>query len=449
MKKGYLDEFKYGILKGWAFDEEQQKGNIIDLYIDNKLITKINPCIFREDLKNLGFGNGVCAFSYKVLECYDDNKEHIIEIYYNNTKVLIPNGRQSVVFDFTRKHLYEKLMSSIISNGMWSLDSIKIDEDLINISGWLVTPYNSNCAVSITVNDISVNIDISSRKVEQYNNSEILFFEGNLRRDKILNLGNELCFKYHSGANNIFNENYNYYYPLSSPAAPDAFRQVRIQGVHNDCVFNLTGYSIAVKLATAVKVYCGKPIHEIGTILDWGIGCGRVARFILDKTTSPVIGVDIDADNILWCNQNLPGIKAIAIDQDPPLPIEDSSVNLIYGISVFTHLDINDESLWLKELARVLVPGGYAMLSTHGEFAWWRNQNLGPESYVRWKKCGVLNVGGNTNLSDITVDQGRYVDVFTTREHIYNVWANYFEIIAHIGGYLGCYQDLVIVRSLK
>ncbi len=54
---------------------------------------------------------------------------------------------------------------------------------------------------------------------------------------------------------------------------------------------------------------------------------------------------------------------------DPPLPFEDASLALVYSISVFSHLDEHHQDQWLGELRRVLKPGGVALLSVHGEYA--------------------------------------------------------------------------------
>jgi SAM-dependent methyltransferase len=449
MKKGYLEQYQYGLISGWGYDEDKEKGESVDIYIDKKLVQKCSPTIFREELLNLGFKSGDCGFSFIVPLIFDDKKEHIIEILYQSTQELIPNGRQKVIFDFYRSNIYNNLMSSIVKDGLWSLDDLKfINEDLF-ISGWIILPFVRMAKYNITINDTPIPLKTSFKTVDRFNNAEVAFFEGMINSKIINNGGKDLCFKFNSNKYNSFEEKNNYYYPLFPLELPDSFRQARVQGVKNDFIFNLTGYSTAVKLEQASIRYLGKSLNEVGIILDWGVGCARVARYLVNIAGRSILGVDIDADNVNWCKTNFPEIDAIPIKQDPPMPVSDSSINLIYGISVFTHLSKKDESLWLEELARVLAPGGYAMLTTHGEIAWWRNQTLGPELYVKWKKEGILDVGQNSNLEGANVDQSRYLDIFTSKDHIYKNWSKYFEIVAHIEGYVGCNQDLVIVRSLK
>jgi len=51
----------------------------------------------------------------------------------------------------------------------------------------------------------------------------------------------------------------------------------------------------------------------------------------------------------------------------PPLDFGSAEFDLVYAFSVFTHLTPDLQLEWIKELARILKPGGYVVLSTHGE----------------------------------------------------------------------------------
>jgi len=53
----------------------------------------------------------------------------------------------------------------------------------------------------------------------------------------------------------------------------------------------------------------------------------------------------------------------IAVEKtQPPLPFPDNSFDLIYAVSVFTHLSEEHQRTWLPELRRVLRPGGRLLL---------------------------------------------------------------------------------------
>ena len=103
-------------------------------------------------------------------------------------------------------------------------------------------------------------------------------------------------------------------------------------------------------------------------ILDWGCGPGRTIRhipFIIDKTCQ-CYGSDYNRKYIDWCANNISNIKFVYNQLEPPLPFEDNKFEVIYGISIFTHLSEKMHHAWFKELARVLKPGGILFLTLHG-----------------------------------------------------------------------------------
>ena len=51
----------------------------------------------------------------------------------------------------------------------------------------------------------------------------------------------------------------------------------------------------------------------------------------------------------------------------PPLGYADDAFDLVYSLSVFTHLPEGMQLDWIKELRRVISPGGYLLITTHGE----------------------------------------------------------------------------------
>lgn len=94
-------------------------------------------------------------------------------------------------------------------------------------------------------------------------------------------------------------------------------------------------------------------------ILDFGCASGRMTRWLYPYSkNSDIWGVDINANNIIWCQQYLSShFKFSNTTRLPHLPFEDNHFNLIYAGSVFTHLD-NLADTWLLELRRILKPKG-------------------------------------------------------------------------------------------
>jgi SAM-dependent methyltransferase len=94
-------------------------------------------------------------------------------------------------------------------------------------------------------------------------------------------------------------------------------------------------------------------------VLDFGCGAGRTLRhFIPETEVATFIGCDIDEPSIAWLKEHLsPPFEVFLNGDDPPLDLPSESIDLIFAISVFSHLADN-WSTWLVELHRVLVPGG-------------------------------------------------------------------------------------------
>jgi SAM-dependent methyltransferase len=107
------------------------------------------------------------------------------------------------------------------------------------------------------------------------------------------------------------------------------------------------------------------PIAEIESVLDFGCGCGRVTRYWSDFPGA-VTGSDVSARAIDWCRTNQPFARFEQNALAPPLVFEDESFDLVYALSVFTHLTAELQVAWRDELRRVLRPGGRLLLTTHG-----------------------------------------------------------------------------------
>jgi SAM-dependent methyltransferase len=110
------------------------------------------------------------------------------------------------------------------------------------------------------------------------------------------------------------------------------------------------------------------PLGDVGALLDWGCGCGRVLRHWASLDATGVHGCDINPRMVAWCNENLPFANASVNDLAPPLPYGDDTFGLVYAFSVMTHLPEDLQRRWVAECRRVLRPGGYFVFSTLGDY---------------------------------------------------------------------------------
>jgi SAM-dependent methyltransferase len=117
-------------------------------------------------------------------------------------------------------------------------------------------------------------------------------------------------------------------------------------------------------------------------VFDFGCGCGRLARRLIQQRPQPVdyVGTDLHAGMVRWCAEHLtpaaPQFRFVhhpvynaGFNPDPalpataPLPADDASRTLCIAWSVFTHTTQQQTEHYLAEVARILQPGG-VLLST-------------------------------------------------------------------------------------
>jgi SAM-dependent methyltransferase len=98
-------------------------------------------------------------------------------------------------------------------------------------------------------------------------------------------------------------------------------------------------------------------------IAEWGCGMGRILRHMPESYER--YGFDYNSEAIKWCSEHLSGHWR-GNGLMPPLPMEDESLDAVFAISVFTHLSREAHFAWVREIFRVLKPGGIFVPSFHG-----------------------------------------------------------------------------------
>lgn len=129
-------------------------------------------------------------------------------------------------------------------------------------------------------------------------------------------------------------------------------------------------YTDGKKTAEWLSRHLGKHIDlKDKRILDWGCGPGRLIRHLPEIINNgcEFFGTDYNENSIQWCSNNLEGIQFNLNSLKAELPYKDNFIDIIYGISIFTHLseELHDE--WFNELFRILKPGGVMFLTTQGD----------------------------------------------------------------------------------
>lgn len=179
------------------------------------------------------------------------------------------------------------------------------------------------------------------------------------------------------------------------------------------------------------------------TVLDFGCGCGRVLPFMQAALSDAQFhAVDIDEDAIRWVRGAHPHAQAQTTQGSPPLPYADASFDLIYAVSVWTHLDEDRQRAWLTEMRRVLKPGGVLVASLHGERA--ASRMMPSEAW------GDIVVHGFA-YAPVGIWQGVfpawYGVAWHTEAYVRRVWGGYLTVHAHLPAGLNDNHDLVVCEK--
>jgi SAM-dependent methyltransferase len=216
------------------------------------------------------------------------------------------------------------------------------------------------------------------------------------------------------------------------------------------------GRRAADELAGLVRA-AGRDPAALGSVLDFGCGCGRVLpHFAALAPQAACVGCDVDADAINWAARAHRALGWSLTSFHPPLPYEDGRFDLVYAVSVFSHLDRGVAGMWLAELRRVLAPGGLALLSVHGPYAFerfrsgavttswcspaaFRRGPLGPGEFVFapyrrsfWTDADLPGVGREYGLA------------FQGPEHTRASWGRALQVVEVRPRALTDWQDVVV-----
>jgi len=203
------------------------------------------------------------------------------------------------------------------------------------------------------------------------------------------------------------------------------------------------GASDAYRIAEIAQLHGVSPTSA--RILDWGMGHGRVARFLHPVAgANDVHGIDIDPENITWAQQHLPQVASMLGPLNPPTIYEKRSFDLIYGISVMTHLVENVQRAWLEEISRILRPGGLALLTFAGDSAVaFSSQHITRDWFEGYTRTGRGILSDNA-LAGVISDAEYYKNVKVKLPKAVSLCSEYMDVKASYECMFG-YQDLIVM----
>ena len=227
-----------------------------------------------------------------------------------------------------------------------------------------------------------------------------------------------------------------------------------------------SGRRCADALEAALQETTGKRITDFQSILDFGCGCGRTIMQWELPSLKRLTGCDVDGHAIAWLRSAYAKDPNLAFEPtrfDPPLPFPDQSFDLIYSVSIFSHLSGDDSQRWLAELARVTQGGGIALITVQGPVAlmkfhaapdggYWKDRvseaDLEREGFLFIPIPPQPGADAAPGIESPT-RKVEYGYTFMTRRHIEAAWHQPpWSVLGVFEGTVDGLQDVIVLRKI-
>jgi cyclopropane fatty-acyl-phospholipid synthase-like methyltransferase len=247
-----------------------------------------------------------------------------------------------------------------------------------------------------------------------------------------------------------------------------------VSGLQNESDFASHGADFFLALSAASPI----ALTEYRRILDFGCGCGRLARMFKGHP-SRISACDVDGRHVKWVGQSLSYVDVRQTSVHPPLPYGDNEFDAIVSISVFTHLGEKSQDEFLAELHRISSRTGYLFLTVHGACALERALNE-PQvrdmiavdeklfqdaclTFAEGQHAFILQQGHLTSFRKTRLrrffswitnqcvihEPFEYGITFIPESYIRQHWGKWFDVVDYRAGAIHSFQDIVVLRPRK
>jgi SAM-dependent methyltransferase len=120
-------------------------------------------------------------------------------------------------------------------------------------------------------------------------------------------------------------------------------------------------------LVVAALRSAGADLAQVDEALDFGCSSGRVVRAL--NAAFPEVrwrGCDPNSGAIGWASRHIPAVEFFVSPQEPPLPLDEGKLGLVYAVSIWSHFGPQLGLRWFAEMHRLIRPGGHLVFTTHG-----------------------------------------------------------------------------------
>lgn len=447
--QGSLDDVRNGVLRGWAYDAVTKKSPTLTVAVDGRVIGQVVGTAFRSDLVAAGIGDGHHGFVWPLPDGLCASTPGVVTVRFADDGALLSGGERVVLRDQLAS---SEMFGAVLSTGIWGLESCGASDEGVALSGWVIPPFAAPVPYTATHNgvpfetiarferaDIAERFDLPGAGLQSG-------FRAERRNPDPSTAEHEFAL---ADARTLkpFNPHHTMHYVISPAPIPEPAQRKRVSSSEDLGAFLVLGASAYVRIDRVLHEYFGKHVGDADAVLDWGCGCGRVFRYFPADRLPHFTGVDIDRNNIEWCRENYPAARFEVVSPRPATPLSDGAFDVVFGISVFTHLTEANHLEWLAEVRRITRPGAAVLVSVHGMTAWMLG-GMSLERYAEWRSHGYLVARKNFDLDEAYSDTSLYYNSFVSRQYIFERWARYFRVLDVLDGAIANHQDLVVLERL-
>lgn len=149
----------------------------------------------------------------------------------------------------------------------------------------------------------------------------------------------------------------------------------------------------------------GKPLLQTENMLEFASGYGRFTRHLAPLLPDRLTCADVLPGSVAFCVEQF-GVKGFQSSFEPSEIEFPERYDLVFVLSLFTHLPVASWGAWLRALAGAVAPGGLLVMSFH-------NERAAREFGVEFDQDGTCYINSSESPS---LDPAQYGTCLTTRD---------------------------------
>lgn len=222
-----------------------------------------------------------------------------------------------------------------------------------------------------------------------------------------------------------------------------------------------------------IKAYCayaGCPIRSDTTLLDVGCGWGRMARlFMKDVRPERLFGVEQTDRFLMAARRANPCLTFFHNGFSPAVPLQGESVDVVTSWSSFAHFSEFLADQWVREIHRVLKPGGLAVITTQSRrfLAFCAEQRLRRASGMRlehpWHEACADSFKNETRANAAfdaghflhaasakpPLPQAHYGEAIIPRNYVLKAWGHLCRLVEYMDNPTRLPHVLIVLQKIS